>query len=36
MGKASALAWIMFIAVAAFAIILFKSSSRWVHYASED
>lgn len=36
MGKASALAWILFVVVAIFAVILFKSSGRWVHYSSEE
>jgi multiple sugar transport system permease protein len=36
MGKASALAWILFIAVVALSIVLFKTSRHWVHYASEE
>jgi multiple sugar transport system permease protein len=36
MGKASALAWILFVAVAVFSVVLFWSSNRWVHYTSED
>lgn len=36
MGKASALAWILFVAVVALSILLFKTSRYWVHYASED
>ncbi len=32
MGKASALAWVLFILVVISAGILFKSSDRWVHY----
>ena len=36
MGKASALAWILFIVVVIFAIILFWSSRYWVHYTSEE
>lgn len=33
MGKASALAWILFVAVLCFTIGLFKTSNRWVYYA---
>ncbi len=36
MGKASALAWILFIVVVIFALILFRSSRYWVHYTSDD
>jgi multiple sugar transport system permease protein len=36
MGKASALAWILFVAVVVFAVALFKSSRYWVHYAAEE
>ena len=36
MGKASALAWILFVAVVALSILVFKTSHHWVHYASED
>jgi multiple sugar transport system permease protein len=32
MGKASALAWILFVVIVIFTIILFRSSDRWVHY----
>jgi multiple sugar transport system permease protein len=35
MGKASALAWILFLVIVTFTIILFKSSARWVYYRSE-
>lgn len=35
MGKASALAWIMFMVIIAFTLILFRSSARWVYYRSE-
>lgn len=35
MGKASALAWILFVVVVIFTIILFKSSARWVYYGNE-
>jgi len=33
MGKASALAWILFVIIVAFTVTLFKSSARWVYYA---
>jgi multiple sugar transport system permease protein len=36
MGKASALAWILFVIVVIFSILLFKSSRHWVHYATEE
>ncbi len=36
MGKASALAWILFVGVVALSILVFKTSRHWVHYASED
>jgi multiple sugar transport system permease protein len=32
MGKASALAWILFMVIVIFTIILFRTSDRWVHY----
>jgi multiple sugar transport system permease protein len=32
MGKASALAWVLFVLVVVCSAILFKSSDRWVHY----
>jgi multiple sugar transport system permease protein len=35
MGKASALAWILFLVIVIFTVILFKSSARWVYYRSE-
>lgn len=35
MGKASALAWILFIAIVTLTIILFKTSARWVYYGSD-
>lgn len=35
MGKASALAWVLFAVIVAFTIILFRSSARWVYYRSE-
>jgi multiple sugar transport system permease protein len=36
MGKASALAWIMFAVIVIFTIIIFKTSARWVYYGGED
>ncbi|GAB4513031.1 MAG: sugar ABC transporter permease [Anaerolineae bacterium] len=36
MGKASALAWILFIIIVTFTVILFRSSARWVYYGGED
>ncbi|MCC6457320.1 MAG: sugar ABC transporter permease [Caldilineaceae bacterium] len=35
MGKASALAWILFIVVVIFSIVLFRTSARWVYYSNE-
>ncbi len=35
MGKASALAWLLFVVIVAFTIILFRSSARWVYYGGE-
>ena len=35
MGKASALAWILFLVIVIFTVTLFKSSARWVYYRSE-
>lgn len=35
MGKASAMAWILFIFVMVFTVTLFKSSARWVYYGGE-
>jgi multiple sugar transport system permease protein len=32
MGKASALAWILFVMIVIFTVVLFKSSARWVYY----
>jgi len=34
MGKASALAWLMFITIVLLTVILFKTSGRWVYYGS--
>lgn len=36
MGKASALAWIMFVVVAIFTVLLFRTSARWVFYGGES
>jgi multiple sugar transport system permease protein len=35
MGKASALAWILFLMVVVFSLILFRTSARWVYYGGE-
>ncbi|MEZ4681548.1 MAG: sugar ABC transporter permease [Caldilineaceae bacterium] len=35
MGKASALAWILFVVIVVFTVVLFRTSNRWVHYSSE-
>ena len=36
MGKASALAWILFVIISVLTFILFKSSARWVYYGGSD
>jgi len=36
MGKASALAWILFVIIVTFTIVLFKSSARWVYYGGGE
>ena len=36
MGKASALAWILFIIILVFTFILFRSSARWVYYGGGE
>ena len=36
MGKASALAWIMFVPVALLTALLFKTSGSWVFYGGGD
>jgi multiple sugar transport system permease protein len=36
MGYASAIAWIVFIFVAAIAFLFFKTSKNWVHYTGDD
>ncbi len=35
MGKASAMAWLLFLVIILFTFILFKSSARWVYYGGE-
>jgi len=36
MGKASAMAWILFIVIVTFTILLFKTSARWVYYGGGE
>jgi len=36
MGKASAMAWILFIIVVTFSVILFRTSARWVYYGGGE
>jgi len=36
MGKASALAWILFVIIVTFTVALFKSSARWVYYGGAE
>ena len=36
MGYASALAWILFIVILIFTLLIFRSSDRWVHYSGEN
>ena len=36
MGKASAMAWLLFVMIIIFTYILFKTSARWVYYGSDD
>lgn len=36
MGYASAMSWVLFIIIMAMALVLFKTSSRWVYYADEE
>lgn len=35
MGKASALAWILFLIIVLFTVFIFRSSARWVYYGGE-
>lgn len=36
MGKASALAWILFFIIVFFTLILFRTSARWVYYGGDE
>jgi len=36
MGNASALAWILFIIIIIFTVVLFRTSARWVYYSGGD
>ena len=36
MGKASALAWILFVIIVIFTVALFRSSARWVYYSGAE
>jgi multiple sugar transport system permease protein len=36
MGKASAIAWVMFVIIVIFTVIMFRSSNRWVHYGGDS
>lgn len=35
MGYASALAWLLFVIIAIFSVVVFRSSARWVYYRTE-
>lgn len=35
MGKASAMAWILFLIIVAFTLVIFRSSARWVYYGGD-
>ncbi len=35
MGKSAALAWLLFIVIVIFTILMFRTSARWVYYGSE-
>ncbi len=35
LGKASAMAWILFLIILVFSVLLFRSSARWVYYGGE-
>ncbi|GIV77920.1 sugar ABC transporter permease [Litorilinea aerophila] len=35
LGKASAMAWILFLIILVFSLLLFRSSARWVYYGGE-
>ncbi len=36
MGKASAMAWILFLIIVAFTFVIFRSSARWVYYGGDQ
>ena len=36
MGYASAQAWILFVVILIFTLLIFRSSARWVYYAGES
>jgi multiple sugar transport system permease protein len=36
MGYASALAWILFVIIVVFTVIIFRSSARWVYYGGQE
>jgi multiple sugar transport system permease protein len=36
MGKASAMAWLMFLVIILFTFLLFRTSARWVYYGSDE
>lgn len=36
MGYASALAWVLFVVIVAFTVLVFRSSARWVYYGGAD
>ncbi|MGE5221202.1 MAG: carbohydrate ABC transporter permease, partial [Omnitrophica WOR_2 bacterium] len=36
MGKASALAWLMFVTIVLLTVVLFRTSGRWVYYGSSN
>jgi len=36
MGKASAMAWILFIIIVVFTVMLFNTSAGWVYYGGEE
>jgi multiple sugar transport system permease protein len=35
MGSAAAMSWILFIIIAAFTLLMFRSSNRWVFYENK-
>lgn len=36
MGKASAMAWLLFLVIVAFTVLLFRTSAKWVYYGGEN